>query len=130
MTPNFSFGHNLCYKYSNGSCKPILNIYISRDFQWYKEVFNPMNFDPYNRHLKIRKSIKVPIPKMGVHLGMWRFIPSHFFTFPRTWNVTPELHFLPTPSQALALVASLRLGLQHLWIKQGHRKVWVESATQ
>jgi hypothetical protein len=26
LTPNFSFGHNLCFKYSNGSCKPILNI--------------------------------------------------------------------------------------------------------
>jgi hypothetical protein len=23
-----SFGHNLCFKYSNGTCKPILNIYI------------------------------------------------------------------------------------------------------
>jgi hypothetical protein len=39
-----SFGHNLCFKYSNGSCKPILNIYVSRNFQWYKELFNPMSF--------------------------------------------------------------------------------------
>ncbi len=41
----FSFGHNLCFKYQNGSCEPILNIYIVRDFQWYKEFFNQMNFD-------------------------------------------------------------------------------------
>jgi len=26
LTPNPSFGHNLCFKYSNGSCKPILDI--------------------------------------------------------------------------------------------------------
>jgi hypothetical protein len=46
LTFNTSFGHNLCFKYSNGSRKPILNIYISRNFQRYKEIFNPMNFDP------------------------------------------------------------------------------------
>jgi len=36
-----------------------------------------MGFDPCNRLLKIRKSIGIPIPKMGVHLGVWGFIPSH-----------------------------------------------------
>jgi hypothetical protein len=41
-----SFGHNLCFKYSNGLCKPILDIYVSIAFQWYKELFNPMSFDP------------------------------------------------------------------------------------
>jgi hypothetical protein len=41
-----SFGHNLCFKSSNGSFEPISDIYISKDFQWYKELFNPMNFDP------------------------------------------------------------------------------------
>jgi hypothetical protein len=30
-----SFGHNLCFKYSNGSCEPILDIYVSKSFQWY-----------------------------------------------------------------------------------------------
>jgi hypothetical protein len=29
---NFSFGHNLCFKYPNGSCKPILDIYVLRTF--------------------------------------------------------------------------------------------------
>jgi hypothetical protein len=38
--------HNLCFKYSNGPYELILDIYVSRDFQWYKEIFNPMNFDP------------------------------------------------------------------------------------
>jgi hypothetical protein len=45
LTLNLSFGHNLCYKYLNGSYEPILNIYILRYFQWYKEVFNLMSFD-------------------------------------------------------------------------------------
>ncbi len=35
-TFNLSFGHNLCSKYSNGSCEPILNICGTRNFlfQW------------------------------------------------------------------------------------------------
>jgi len=43
---NPSFGHNLCYKYSNGSCEPNLDIYVSRNLKWYNELFNLMNFDP------------------------------------------------------------------------------------
>jgi hypothetical protein len=45
-TPNPFFGQNLCLKFSNGSCKPIEDIYVSRNFQWYKELYNSMNFDP------------------------------------------------------------------------------------
>jgi len=52
-----SFGHNLCFKYPNGSCKPILDIYAPRDFQWYNKHFNPISFDPYNHSLKIWESI-------------------------------------------------------------------------
>jgi hypothetical protein len=36
LTHDFSFGHNLCFKCSNGSCEPILDIYVSIAFQWYK----------------------------------------------------------------------------------------------
>jgi len=82
LTPNHFFGHNLCFKYSNGTCEPILDIYVSRNFQWYKELFNPMSFDPCNRPLKIWESIGMPIPKVGTHLGVCGFIPSHFLTFP------------------------------------------------
>ncbi len=70
LIPNPSFGHNLCLKYPNGSCEPILDIHISRAFQWYKELFNPMNFDPWNCHLKIWKSIGTLTPKVGVNLGV------------------------------------------------------------
>jgi hypothetical protein len=30
LTFSLSFNHNLCFKYSNGMCKPILNIYVPR----------------------------------------------------------------------------------------------------
>jgi hypothetical protein len=108
-----SFGHNLCFKYPNGSCKPILSIYVPRAFQWYKKFFNPMSFDPCNHSLKIWKSIGTPTPKVGAHLGMWGFIPSHSPTLMGAWNVTPGFHFWPTPSQALALVTSPKLRLRH-----------------
>jgi len=80
LTPNPSFGHNLCYKYSNGSCKPNLDICISKKFQWYKEIFNPMSFDPWNYFLKIWNFIGTPTPKVGVHLGVCGLIPPHSFT--------------------------------------------------
>jgi hypothetical protein len=40
-----------------------------------------MGFDPYNQFLKIQESIGTPTPKVGVHLGMWRFILSDSPTF-------------------------------------------------
>jgi hypothetical protein len=85
----------------------------SKSFQWYNKLFNPMSFDPYNRFLKIWKCTGTPIPKVGAHLGVWRFIPSHFLALPWAWNVTPALPSWPAPSQALALVVSPKLGLQH-----------------
>jgi len=36
LTPNLSFCHNLCCKCPNGSCEPILDIYTSIAFRWYK----------------------------------------------------------------------------------------------
>jgi len=113
LTFNFSFGHNLCFKYPNGSYESILGICVQRAFQWYKEIFNPMNFDTWNCPLKIWKSIKTPTPKVEAHLGMWGFIPSHSPTFLGAWNVTLGLHSWPTPLQAFKLVVSLKLGLRH-----------------
>jgi hypothetical protein len=72
-----------------------------------------MSFDPWNRPVKIRESIRAPTPKVGVHLGMWGFILSHSPTLPGAWNVIFELHSWPAPSQALALVTSPRLRLWH-----------------
>jgi hypothetical protein len=66
----------------------------------------------YNCSLKIWESIGIPIPKVGAHLGVWGFIPSHSPTLPRAWNVTPGLHSWLALSQALVLVANPRLGLR------------------
>jgi hypothetical protein len=100
-TPNLFFGHKLCLKCSNGWCKPILDIYVPRTFQWYKKLFNPMGFDPSNHTLKIRKSIGTLIPKMGVHLGMWGFNPSHSFALLGAWDVTLGLPYWPATLQPL-----------------------------
>jgi hypothetical protein len=54
-----------------------------------------MGFDPYNYLLKVQDSIKTPTPKVGAHLGVWGFIPSHSPTLLGTWNVTPKLHSSP-----------------------------------
>jgi hypothetical protein len=70
MTPDPSFGYNLCVTCPNGSCEPISNIYVPRAFQWYKEFFHPMGYNPYNHFLKIGESIGTPTLKMGTHLGM------------------------------------------------------------
>jgi hypothetical protein len=95
LIPGLSFGHNLCLECPNGSCKPTIDMYFPRFFQWYNEHFNPMNFDPYNYFLKIRKFIRTPTPKMRTHLGMWVFILSHSPTLPRAWTVTLELPSSP-----------------------------------
>jgi hypothetical protein len=36
LTHGLSLGHNLCFRCPNGLCEPILNIYVSINFQWYK----------------------------------------------------------------------------------------------
>jgi hypothetical protein len=120
LTSGLSFNHNLCFKYSNGMCEPIWVIYVSRAFQKYKKIFNPMNFDLYDCSLKIRESIGTPIFKVGAHLGVCGFILSRPLTFLRAWNVTPKLHSWLAPLQAFALVASLRLGSQQVEPRKGH----------
>ncbi len=111
LIPDPSFGHNVCFKYPNGSCKHILNIYILKTFEWYKELFNPMSVNLYNLLLKIWESIGTPTVKIRAHLVVWGFIPSLLPALLKTWNVTLKLHFWPTPLQAFALVTSPILGL-------------------
>ncbi len=107
------FNHNLCFKCPNGSCEPILDIYILRAFQWYKEFFNLMGLVPCNYSLKIQKSIETWTLKVGAHLGVWGFIPSHSPTLSRTWDVIPKLPSWPAPLQTFALVTSPKLRLWH-----------------
>jgi len=39
LTPDPFFGHNLCFKYSNGSCEPILNIMFQELSNGIKKLF-------------------------------------------------------------------------------------------
>jgi hypothetical protein len=113
-TPGPSFGHNLRFRRSNEQYEPILDIYASRAFHWYKERHMPLRFDPSNRSLKFWESTGTPSPKAGVALGVWGFTPSHFPTLPGVPDVTPGLPFGPHPCNPFALVASPKLGLRHL----------------
>jgi len=119
LISNISFGHNLCFRCPNGWCEPILDIYVLRAFQWYKEIFNPLIFDPYNRLLKSEESTEAPTPKVETPLGAWGFIPSHFLTLPGACDVIPKLPSWLATLQALALVTSSRLGLRHIGCTQG-----------
>ncbi len=98
---DLSFGHNLCFRCPNGSCEPILDIYVSIAFQWYKELFNAMGFDPYNCDMKIRESTRTLTPKVGVPLGVWRSIPSHSFALLRACGMIFGFLFCPQPCNPL-----------------------------
>jgi hypothetical protein len=103
LTLNLSFSYNLCYKYLNGSYKLILDIYISKKIQWYMELFNPKSFDPCNCFLKLWDSNSQsgsPFGRVWVH-------SLTLFHIPESVNVTPGLHFGPTPFHAFALVMKL-----------------------
>jgi hypothetical protein len=106
LTPDPSFGHNLCFRYPNEQCEPILDIYVPRDFQWYKKHHKPLNFDPWNHSLKFWKSTGTPFPKVGVALGMWGYTPSYSLTLSYTpgsmWGDSQAFSW-PTPLQALCL---------------------------
>jgi len=151
-TPDLSFGRNLCFRCRNEQCKPILDIYASRDFQWYKKRHNPLRFDSCNCSLKFRESTGIALPKVGVALGVWGFTPSYSLTLSNTpgsmwcdsWassclnsraSSSPALlqclcldsraSFLLARNLAtpLALVASPKLGLRHaLWCTLRERR--------
>jgi hypothetical protein len=145
LTPGPSFGHNLCFRCLNKQCEPILDIYVSRAFQWYKERHKPLSFVPSNRSLKFQESTGTPSPKMGVALGMWVFTPSHSLTLPYTpgnmWcesqasSWPAPLYCLCFDSRAsfllacnlatpFALVESPKLGLRH--ICSFHHNIFVQ----
>ncbi len=107
-----SFGHNLCFRCPNEQCELILDIYVPRALQWYKEHHKPLSFDPWNRFLKFWESTGTPSPKVGVALGVWGFTPSHFLTLPGVCDVIPMLPLGPHSCNPFALVASPKLGLR------------------
>jgi hypothetical protein len=55
----------------------------------------------------------------GVHLGVWRFIPSHSLAFMGTWNVTPELPSWPATLQPLCLGCEPKVRVATIWECEG-----------
>jgi len=53
-----------------------------------------MSFDPYNHLLKIRESIKILIPKVGAHLGVWGVHSLTFSYTPRSMKCDSWAFFL------------------------------------
>jgi hypothetical protein len=80
LTSDLSFGHNLCCKCRNGSCEPILDIYVSITFQWYKKLHKARGFDPCN-HLKFWKSTRTPILNNKSSFGS---VSVHSHTLPHS----------------------------------------------
>jgi hypothetical protein len=87
LTPGRSFAHNLGYRRPNGSCEAILDIYISRPFQWDKEHPNARCFDPKIRALSFQESRETPTshfrecglhphtyPKVGLRQLPWECV--------------------------------------------------------
>jgi hypothetical protein len=109
LTSNLSFGHNLCYRCPNGQCKPMLDIYTLISFQWYKELFKAMGFDPWNCALKIQESIGTPTPNMGIHLRVWGFIPSHSLALSGACDVTFRSFSWPATLQPFAFGHELKV---------------------
>ncbi len=63
LTPDLSFGHNLCFRCPNGSCEPILDIYVSIIFQWYKELFNALSFGPCDALWTFKSPMGLKLPR-------------------------------------------------------------------
>jgi hypothetical protein len=115
LTPDLSFGHNLCFRCPNGRCEHILNIYVPRAFQWYKDCFKPLRFDLWNCPLKIWESIKTPTPKVEPFGGVrvHSLTPSHT---PRSMLCDSHLSSWPATLQTLVLVVSPRLRLRQPYL--------------
>ncbi len=64
MTPGLSFAHNLGYRCPNDQHEAILDIYISRPFQWHQEHCNARCFGLCCRTLNIRESRRTPSPQL------------------------------------------------------------------
>jgi hypothetical protein len=78
-----SFAHNLGYRCPNDRCEAILDIYVSRPFQWHEEHPNARFFGPCCRTLNIRESQRTPNPNFSkcwaspphlAKVGLWHMM--------------------------------------------------------
>jgi len=71
-----------------------------------------MSFDPCNRLLTVRDSIRTPTSQSGGSIGSVGFIPSHTLALPGSMKCDSRAHSWPAPLQTLSLVMNPRLRLQ------------------
>jgi hypothetical protein len=97
------FGHNLCFKSPNGSCKPISNIYVPKAFQWHKESLNLMSLTRAIALWKFGSPLGLQLPKWEL---TWECGGSFPHIFLHSWE-----HEMWLPSSLLARTfANLYLG--------------------
>jgi len=114
LISNLSFGHNLFLRYPNGSCEPILNIYVLKNFPCYKKLFNPMSFDPYNRSFKIWSVHLDSNSQSGNSFGSVEGSFPHIFLHSRKHEMwLPGFTLSPRTFVSPYLCHDPRLGLQH-----------------
>jgi len=98
----------------------------SKKFSWYKELFNPMSFDPCNCSLK---SSGIHQDSNSQNESSFGSVEVHFltlsFTFPGAWNVILGLHSWLARLQTFALVVSPRLRLWHVRYSTLFLKMWI-----
>jgi len=89
------FDHKLCFRYPNGSCEPIFDIYVPRTFHWYNELFNSMGFD-----------FAITISRFGIPSGLqlprWELTWECGGSFPHTLSHSHE-HEIWLPGFTLGL---------------------------
>jgi hypothetical protein len=106
-----SFGHNLCFRCSNGWCEPILDIYASITFS--NEIKNFLEWWILTPAIVLWRFRN----HFGTHESSIKRVRVHsltLFALSGTCDVTHGSPYWPTTFQPLALVVSPRLGLRHL----------------
>jgi len=76
--PDPSFGHNLCFRCPNGSCKPILDIYVSITFQCIKNSLNHWVLTFIITLWTFRSPPRLQLPKWKL---FWEYEGSFLHTF-------------------------------------------------
>jgi len=97
------FGHNLCFRCPNEQCEPILDIYVPRAFQWYKERHKPLSFDPSKLVSEVLGVPRDSISQSGSCLGSVRVHSLTLSYTPASMWCDARASFWPEPLQPLCL---------------------------
>jgi hypothetical protein len=95
LTIGLSVSHNSCFRCPNEPCEPILDIYTSIVFQWYKKLFKVRSCDPCNCALKVQESFWDFNSQHGSSLGRVRVYSLTLFALPGACGVLPGLPLGP-----------------------------------